>query len=118
MAIRAPLREIARRIGARGDSGLPGVLINEKKLAPASLVITAAALRFLYTVTLKHGWSVDTIIPAPKRPKSLPAVLSPEEVSQFLDCVKTLKHRWTPAHLLSTPGSAVAWFCLRFPSAL
>jgi site-specific recombinase XerD len=68
-------------------------LINDKKLAPASLVITVAALRFLYTVTLKQDWSVDVIIPAPKRPKTLPVVLSPEEVVQFLDCVKTPKHR-------------------------
>jgi hypothetical protein len=32
-------------------------LINEKKLAPASLVTTVAALRFLYPVTLKQDWS-------------------------------------------------------------
>jgi site-specific recombinase XerD len=68
-------------------------LINEKKLAPASLVTTVAALRFLYPVTLKQDWSVDVIIPAPKRPKTLPVVLSPEEVVQFLEWVKTPKHR-------------------------
>lgn len=68
-------------------------LINEKQLAPASLVVTVAALRFLYSVTLKQDWPVDMTIPAPKRPKTLPVVLSPEEVVQFLECVTTLKHR-------------------------
>jgi integrase/recombinase XerD len=68
-------------------------LINDKHLAPASLVITVAALRFLYTVTLQQDWPVNVIIPAPKRPKTLPVVLSPDEVVQFLECVTTPKHR-------------------------
>ena len=33
------------------------------------------------------------MIPAPKKPKSLPVVLSPQEVVQFLDAVKLAKHR-------------------------
>ena len=68
-------------------------LINDKHLAPASLVITVAALRFLYTVTLQQDWPVNVIILAPKRPKTLPVVLSPEEVVQFLESVTTPKHR-------------------------
>ena len=32
------------------------------------------------------------MIPAPKKPRSLPVVLSPEEVVQFLDGVKAAKH--------------------------
>ena len=32
-------------------------------------------------------------IPAPKAPKKLPIILSPEEVVQFLDCVRSRKHR-------------------------
>jgi site-specific recombinase XerD len=68
-------------------------LANEKKLSPGSIVIAVSALRFLYKVTLKRNWSVDDVIPAPKTPKKLPVVLSPEEVLQFLDCVRTRKHR-------------------------
>jgi integrase/recombinase XerD len=68
-------------------------LTNEKKLSPGSIVIAISALRFLYKVTLKRNWSVDEVIPAPKTPQKLPVVLSPEEVLQFLDCVKTRKHR-------------------------
>ena len=33
------------------------------------------------------------VIPQPKRPRSLPVVLSPEEVVQFLGAVKAVKHR-------------------------
>ena len=61
-------------------------LTNEKKLAPGSIVIAVSALRFLYTVTLKKDWPVEDVIPAPKVPQTLPVVLSPEEVVQFLDC--------------------------------
>jgi integrase/recombinase XerD len=68
-------------------------LTNEKKLAPGSILIAVAALRFLYKVTLKKDWLVDEMIPAPKKPQTLPVVLSPEEVVQFLDCVKNPKHR-------------------------
>src|SRR6266511_2222390 len=68
-------------------------LTNEKKLAVSSVLIAVAALRFLYTVTLKKSWSVDEIIPAPKKPQRLPIVLSPDEVLQFLECVPGPKHR-------------------------
>jgi len=68
-------------------------LTNDKQLAPASMVITVAALRFLYTVTLQKTWSVEAVIPAPKTPQTLPVVLSPAEVVQFLDCVAAPKHR-------------------------
>jgi integrase/recombinase XerD len=68
-------------------------LINEKKLATGSTAISIAALRFLYKVTLKRNWSVEDIIPAPKKPQKLPIVLSPEEVVQFLGSVASRKHR-------------------------
>jgi len=42
-------------------------LTNEKKLAPGSILIAVAALRFLYKVTLRRDWSVEDIIPTPKK---------------------------------------------------
>ena len=45
-----------------------------------------------YRVTLQKRWVFDDMIPAPKKPRSLPVVLSPEEVVQFLDGVKAAKH--------------------------
>src|SRR5262250_195911 len=68
-------------------------LTNEKKLAPGSILIAVAALRFLYKVTLHKDWSLPEIIPAPKKPQKLPIVLSPEEVVHFLGCVESPLHR-------------------------
>ncbi len=68
-------------------------LTNEKKLAPGSVLIAVAALRFLYKVSLKRKWPFDEVIPAPKKPQKLPVVLSPEEVLHFLECVSSTKHR-------------------------
>lgn len=68
-------------------------LTNEKKLSTGSIVIAISALRFLYRVTLKKDWCFADLIPAPKMPKRLPVILSPEEVLQFLDCVRMRKHR-------------------------
>jgi integrase/recombinase XerD len=68
-------------------------LTNEKKLAPGSVLIAVAALRFLYKVSLKKDWIFEEVIPAPKKPQKLPVVLSPEEVLQFLDCVVGTMHR-------------------------
>jgi integrase/recombinase XerD len=68
-------------------------LTTHKKLAPSSVLVTTAALRFLYRVTLKRNWRFDEVIPAPKKPRTLPVVLSPEEVGQFLDSVTRRLHR-------------------------
>jgi len=67
-------------------------LIEERKLAAGSLSVVAAALRFLYKITLGRAWNDDDI-PCPKRPLKLPIVLSPEQVVRFLACVASTKHR-------------------------
>jgi len=68
-------------------------LTTEKKLSPSSIHTAVAALRFLYKVTLKRDWTVEDALPLPKKPQTLPVVLSPEEVQQFLACVESVKHR-------------------------
>ena len=68
-------------------------LTNERQLAPSSIIISVAALRFLYAVTLPQRWSVEAVVPAPKQPQTVPVVLSPTEVVQFLDSVKRPNHR-------------------------
>ena len=68
-------------------------LTNERKLAPSSILQAIGALRFLYKVTLQKDWPWEQTIPTPKKPQTLPIVLSPEEVLQFLGCVPSLKHR-------------------------
>src|ERR1051326_8299080 len=47
-------------------------LTNEKKLAPGSVLIAVAALRFLYKTSLKRDWLFEDVIPAPKKPQKLP----------------------------------------------
>ncbi len=68
-------------------------LTTEKRLAPNSILTAVAALRFFYRVTLKRAWPVADLIPAPKKPQTLPIVLSRTEVRQFLTTVPSLKHR-------------------------
>lgn len=68
-------------------------LTQEKKLAPGSVLIAVAALRFLYKVSLKKDWTFEDVIPAPHKPQKLPVVLSPKEVLQFLGGVRSTKHR-------------------------
>ncbi len=68
-------------------------LTRGRRLAPSSVGVAVAAIRFLYKVTLQRGWNVDDVVPTSRRTQTLPVVMSPEEVSEFLDAVGSLKHR-------------------------
>jgi len=68
-------------------------LTNEKKLSPNSITVAVAALRFLYKVTLRKSWTLESDLPLPKPAHKLPVVLSPEEVVRFLACVRGQKHQ-------------------------
>ena len=81
------------RLGPEQIRAYQVYLATERGLATSSLLVAVSALRFLYRVTLQKRWSFDDVIPAPKKPQSLPVVLSPQEVVQFLDAVKPAKHR-------------------------
>jgi integrase len=62
--------------------------LRDEKQASWSLFNQAVcALRFFYKVTLPSPWAVEHL-PYAKRPRSLPAVLSREEVQQLLVCVE------------------------------
>jgi site-specific recombinase XerD len=68
-------------------------LTNERKLSPASIITAVAALRFLYKVSLHKDWTFEDVVPAPRKPKKLPIVLSPEEVLRFLSSLGNIRHR-------------------------
>ena len=68
-------------------------LTNQKKLEANSIKVAVAALRFLYRVTLKRPWDFGEIAPSPKARRTLPIILSPDEVVQFLGCIPNIKHR-------------------------
>ena len=110
-------------------------LTNEKKLSTKSITITISALRFLYRVTLKKDWSFRDLITTPKVPKTLPIILSSEEVVQFLNLVRSRKHRailttcawqrprcsaaaatWEPSTADSAPSSAPPKPLRRWPT--
>lgn len=67
-------------------------LIHQKRASSSALQQTVCALRFLYRNTLGKEWALP-YIPAPKREKKLPVVLSQEEVSRFFEYLPNLKHR-------------------------
>jgi site-specific recombinase XerD len=68
-------------------------LTNQKKLDASSIKVAVSAIRFLYRVTLGRPWDFDEIVPSPKKPRTLPIILSPEEVAHFLGCVANIKQR-------------------------
>ena len=86
------------RLGPEQIRAYQVYLATERGLATSSLLVAVAALRFLYRVTLQKRWSFDDLIPAPRKPQSLPVVLSPQEVVRFLDAVKAAKHRLTTCY--------------------
>jgi integrase/recombinase XerD len=68
-------------------------ITNQKKLSASSIKVAVSAIRFLYRVTLGRPWDFDEVVPSPKKPRTLPIILSPEEVVHFLGCVVNVKQR-------------------------
>jgi len=67
-------------------------LIQGKRLSASSLNVTVCALRFLYGTTLGRKWEIERIR-LPRREKKLPVVLSPDEVAQFFQAIRSVKYR-------------------------
>src|SRR5260221_41988 len=78
-------------------------LLNERKLAAETINGYVSAIKFLYQVTLEMPWS-DAVFPRVRRPRTLPVVLSQEEVVQFFDHIPSLKYR---AILMSCYGAGL-----------
>lgn len=76
-------------------------LIEERNIGWSSFNQAVCGLRFLFRTTYPRDWGVD-MVPFGKRPKSLPQVLSGDEVSQLIACVENLKHRTFLLTLYST----------------
>lgn len=67
-------------------------LINRKKASPATHAMYLAAIKFLYSTTLRRP-EVVANIPWPKRPQTLPDIMTGDEVERLLREVRSLKHR-------------------------
>jgi integrase/recombinase XerD len=66
--------------------------IEVKKLAWTTYQVYRAALKFIYTRTLKQPW-FDLEVPKPKVRRKLPRVLSQEDIARVLNATTNLKHR-------------------------
>jgi len=76
------------RLGPRHIREYQAELFQKRKLSANSVRQHLAALRFFYIKTLRRAWSIaDT--PYPKKTRSLPTILSREEVAQLLHAAHT-----------------------------
>jgi hypothetical protein len=78
-------------------------LTNQRKLAPSSIVVTTAGLRFLYNVTRMKGWNLAASIP-PNIPRRCRLCSAERRFSIFSAVSKTSNSRRslrpaTPGHL-------------------
>ena len=67
-------------------------LIRDRKASPATQDMYVNALKFLYTITLKRPEVVKDIS-HPKRPQTLPVILSPEEVLRIFEAIRSVKYK-------------------------
>jgi len=67
-------------------------LINEKKVKPQTVNSYSAAIRFLFAVTLNRTLNYLQI-PRQKKRKTLPEVLTREEVSSIINSCLNIKHK-------------------------
>jgi len=67
-------------------------LVEEKEVSAFVQGVYVSALKFLYRTTLQRPEVVQEI-PAPKRPKVLPDILSKEEVLSLFEAIRSEKHK-------------------------
>src|SRR5881296_1753573 len=85
------------------------LLLLQQHVSKSVFIQTVCALRFLYETTLGRPWMVE-YIPYPKKPKTLPVILSRDEVRALLLAPSHLKHRAILATLYAT-GLRVSELC-------
>ena len=81
----------------------------QKQVSKSIFIQTVCGLRFLYEKTLHRPWMVE-YIPYPKKPKTLPVILSRDEVGALIQAPRHFKHRVILATLYTT-GLRVAELC-------
>ncbi len=68
-------------------------LLHERKLALGTVENCISALRFLYKKTLKRRDLAFDDLPFPKQPRTLPTVLSQDEVTRLIEAAANRMHR-------------------------
>ena len=80
------------QLGPAHIRGFQVYMIEEKKISWSSFNIAVCALRFFYRVTLKKDWMIEHL-PYSKVPKTLPVVLSKDEVTRLFAAMPNLNYR-------------------------
>ena len=76
---------------------VPPLSQERKQLPPSSLIVAASGIKFFYTHTVPRDWKTLKKLSVP-RPKTLPDVLTIDEVRRLIDAVRTPHNRtyfWT-----------------------
>jgi integrase/recombinase XerD len=68
-------------------------LLHERKLALGTVENCISALRFLYKKTLKRRDLAFDDLPFPKQPRTLPTILSQDEVTRLIEAASNRMHR-------------------------
>src|SRR3989475_3738892 len=97
------------RLGAEHIRTYQQFLIAEQKASWGTFIQAVCPLRFFYETTLHRPWMVD-YIPYPKKPKTLPVILSRDEVKALILAPRHLKPRALLATLYAT-GLRVSELC-------
>jgi len=98
-----------REMGEREVRTFLLYLLDERKLSHNTYRQCYAALKFLYEVTLRRSFEVDSI-PRHRGTPRLPTVLSGSEVQQLLDAFRNLKYRMI-AMVIYAGGLGVSEAC-------
>src|SRR5258708_23503908 len=77
-------------------------LLHERKFALGTVENNISALRFLYKKTLKRRDLAFDDLPFPKQPRTLPTVLSQDEVTRLIEAAPNHMHRTLPTLLYAT----------------
>lgn len=77
-------------------------LLHERKFALGTVENNISALRFLYKKTLKRRDLAFDDLPFPKQPRTLPTVLSQDEVTRLIEAATNRMHRMLLMLLYST----------------
>ena len=89
------------RLGPKQINDYQLYLLRDRNLAPRTVRVRIAGVRFFYVHTLKRHYP-PTEFRYPKVERRLPVVLSPDEVKNMIDAATTLVHRTMLMTLYST----------------
>ena len=92
-----PFRKSPERLGPEDLRAYQLYLVHDQQVSCRRFNQSVCALRFLYRVTLGKDWAI-THIPFPRKETTLPVVLSPSEVAQFLGAITHLKDSHSSLH--------------------